>query len=205
MRCLILDDEPPAREGIRKLLAAHPDVQVVGEAARVDAALRLAELRRPDLILLDVQLRGETGFDFLARATDPLPYIIFVTAHDRYAAEAFRVEAVDYLLKPVEPAALAEALRRVSQRVRPAPRPAIPHPAALQSLGLTLREAEVLFWLAQGKSNPEIAIILENSPETVKKHVQSILSRLRVENRVGAALQASRILGLPPLPNSTLG
>ncbi len=196
MRCLILEDEPPAREGMRKLLAAHADVQVVGEAAHVDSALRLAELRRPDLVFLDVQLRGETGFDFLARAAAPPPHVIFVTAHDRYAAEAFRVEAVDYLLKPIAPAALAEALRRVRQRSQPAPRPSIAYPAALQSLGLTAREAEVLFWIAQGKSNPEIAIILANSPETVKKQVRRVLARLDVDSRVSAAVIASKILGL---------
>jgi DNA-binding NarL/FixJ family response regulator len=198
MRCLILDDEPPAREGMRKLLAAHTDVQIVGVAARVDSALRLTELRRPDVVFLDVQLRGETGFDFLSRAKEPLPHVIFVTAYDRYATEAFRVDAVDYLLKPVEPDALAEALRRVRNRSQTAAaRPAIVHPAALQSLGLTAREAEVLFWIAHGKTNVEIARILANSPETVKKQVQSLLGRLGVESRVSAALLASRILGFP--------
>jgi DNA-binding NarL/FixJ family response regulator len=200
MRCLILDDEPPAREGMRKLLTAHPDTQVVGEAARVDSALRLAELRKPDVVFLDVQLRGETGFDFVARATGALPYLVFVTAHDRYAAEAFRVDAVDYLLKPVEPDALSEALRRVKNRAHPAAaaRPVIAHPAVLQSLGLTTREAEVLYWIAHGKTNAEIAGILANSPETVKKQVQSLMGRLGVESRVSAALLASKLLGVLP-------
>jgi DNA-binding CsgD family transcriptional regulator len=72
----------------------------------------------------------------------------------------------------------------------------VAHPAALQSLGLTSREAEVLFWIAQGKSNPQIAAILRNSPETVKKQVQSILERLGVDSRVNAALRAAEILGL---------
>lgn len=195
MRCLILDDEPPAREGMKKLLAAHADVQVVGEAACVDSALHLTALRQPDLIFLDVQLRQETGFDFLTRAPAPLPHIIFVTAHDRYAVEAFRVEAVDYLLKPVTPAALAEALRRVKQRSHTARLPALAHPAALQSLGLTAREAEVLFWIAHGKTNADIAEILAKSPQTVKKQVQSILKRLGADTRISAALLASQILG----------
>lgn len=207
MRCLIVDDEPPAREGMRKLLLAHAGMEVIGEAAHVAAALRLAELRRPDLVFLDVQLRGETGFDFLERAPRPLPRIVFVTAHDRYAAEAFRVEAVDYLLKPVQPDQLAEALRRAGQR-RGAGAPerlSIPHPAALQSLGLTAREAEVLFWIAHGKSNPEIAGILANSPGTVKKQVQSIFERLGVESRVNAVLIALEKLGLsPPGPQGGL-
>lgn len=197
MRCLILDDEPPAREGMRKLLLDHPEVQITGEAGTVDEALALAETTLPEVIFLDVQLRGETGFDFISRATFPLPKIIFVTAHDRFAAAAFRVDAVDYLLKPVEPEPLAEALFRARRRDKNEPLAPIAHPAALQSLGLTAREAEVLFWIAQGKSNPEIADILQNSPGTVKKQVQSILDRLDVGGRVSAALLAAKILGLP--------
>ena len=154
MRCLIVDDEASAREEMRKLLGTHAQVQVIGEAARVETALRLIELRQPDVVFLDVKLRGETGFDLLEQVPEPLPYIIFVTACDRDAAQAFRVGAVDYLLKPVEPQMLSQALLRVRQRTRPGPRVAIAHPAALRSLGLTAREAEVLFWVAHGKSNP---------------------------------------------------
>jgi len=197
MRCLILDDEPPAREGMRKLLLCHPDVHVAGEAGNVDEALALAASTRPEIVFLDVQLRGETGFDFIARAKFPLPKIIFVTAHDRFAAAAFRVDAVDYLLKPVEPKPLAEAISRARRRENTVSLAPIAHPAALQSLGLTAREAEVLFWIAQGKSNPEIAAILQNSPGTVKKQVQSILDRLGVGSRVSAALLAAQVLGLP--------
>lgn len=196
MRCLILDDEPPAREGMRKLLLDHPDVHVSGEAGTVDEALALAASTRPDIIFLDVQLRGETGFDFISRANFALPKIIFVTAHDRFAASAFRVDAVDYLLKPVEPEPLAEAISRARRRETKLSLSPIAHPAALQSLGLTAREAEVLFWIAQGKSNPEIAEILQNSPGTVKKQVQSILDQLGVGSRVSAALLAAKILGL---------
>lgn len=195
MRCLIVDDELPAREEMRKLLAAHGEARVVGDAADVETALRLLEEQRPEVIFLDVQLRGETGFDFLAQAPPPLPHVIFVTAFDRYAVDAFRADAVDYLLKPVEPASLTEALNRVRRRVRVGDAPSLGHPATLQSLGLTAREAEVLFWIAQGKSNPEISGILNNAPGTVKKQVQRILDHLEVDNRVGAALIAARILG----------
>lgn len=195
LRCLIVDDEAPAREGMRKLLLAHERAVVVGEAAGVDDALRLMETSRPHVVFLDVQLRGETGFDLLALLPQPPPRIVFVTAHDRYAAQAFRVPALDYLLKPVDPSHLAQALQKVGEPYEPARVP-IAHPAALQSLGVTAREAEVLFWIAQGKSNVQIAAILHNSPETVKKQVQKILERLGVDSRVGAALQAARILGL---------
>ncbi len=193
MRALILDDESPAREGLRKLLQAHPDVRIVGEAARVEAALKLVELRRPDLVFVDVQLRGETGFDFVTQARPPLPYLVFVTAHENFAVDAFRTEAVDYLLKPVEPGQLAEALRRIRQRMNPR-QVAMTGPEILRSLGLTVREAEVLYWIAQGKTNREIARILGTSMETVKKQVQGILVRLQVENRVSAASIATRLL-----------
>jgi DNA-binding NarL/FixJ family response regulator len=197
MRCLIVDDEQPARSGMRDMLLQHDSVQVVGEASSVESALRIMEQRSPDLVFLDVQLRGETGFDFIERAPRPLPEIIFVTAYESFAVDAFRVNAVDYLLKPVEPSHLAEALSRVATRKREQVRTKeIAHPAMLQSLGLTSREAEVLFWIAHGKSNSEIAGILTNAPATVKKQVQSILVRLGVESRVAAAVIAAEKLGL---------
>lgn len=199
MRCLIVDDEPPAREGMRKLLLAHGNVEIIGEASDVRTALELLQSEKPEVVFLDVQLRGETGFDLIARATEPLPQIVFTTAHDRYAARAFRVEAVDYLLKPVDPEHLSEALQRLQKRIRKGSagvvRKPIAHPAALRTLGLTAREAEVLFWLAQGKSNPEIGTILSSSAGTVKKQVQSILKSLGVASRVNAALIAAEVLG----------
>lgn len=197
MRCLIVDDEPPAREGMHKLLAVHPEVTSISEASTVTEACRRIESLAVDLIFLDIQLRGETGFELLARLKEPRPLVVFVTAFDRYAVRAFRHDAVDYLLKPVEPQALADALARAKRRRPDTVSPTLAHPAALQALGLTAREAEVLFWLAHGKSNPEIAGILHNAPGTVKKQVQSILTRLGVTSRVGAALVAARILGLP--------
>lgn len=195
MRCLIVDDEAPARQGMRKLLLTHENIEVAGEAPSVDDAVRLMGACAPHVVFLDVQLRGETGFDLLARLPPPWPHIVFVTAHDRYAARAFRVPAVDYLLKPVDPAHLAQALLRVCE-CPVFERQPVAHPAALQSLGLTTREAEVLFWIAQGKSNPQIAAILRNSPETVKKQVQRILERLKVDSRVNAAVIAGEILGI---------
>lgn len=195
LRCLIVDDEKPARVELRRLLTVHENVLVDGEAATVDEAFALIGSRPLDVVFLDVQLRGETGFDLVARAGRALPRLIFVTAHDRYAAEAFRVLAVDYLLKPIDPAHLSQALQRLAD-LPPVPPPLVVHPAALQCLGLSSREAEVLYWLTHGKSNPQIAGILQNSPETVKKQVQSILDRLNVKSRVSAALIAADILGL---------
>ena len=112
MKVLLVDDEPLARRELRRLLAAFPHVDIVGEAANVDEAERkIAELA-PDLLLLDIQMPGATGFDLLARL-ERAPQVIFTTAFDQHAVKAFEVNAPDYLLKPVEPARLAAALARV--------------------------------------------------------------------------------------------
>ncbi|MFG1477936.1 LytTR family DNA-binding domain-containing protein [Xanthobacter sp. V4C-4] len=111
LRVLICDDEPLARRALRRLMAGH-DVDIVGEAESVAQTLDLIAATRPDLIFLDIKLNGGDGFDLLA-ASDDLPKVVFVTAHAEYAVEAFAVEAVDYLLKPVAPERLAAALERV--------------------------------------------------------------------------------------------
>jgi two-component system LytT family response regulator len=126
MRALIIDDEAPARAALRGLLRAHPAILPSGEADTLDqAAKRLAE-GGYDLVFLDIQLRGGTGFD-LVPFVQPGARIIFVTAFDAYAARAFEVNALDYLLKPVRPERLAEALRRIAGvPARPEPRTPLP-------------------------------------------------------------------------------
>lgn len=121
MRCLIIDDEKLALAEMRLLLSAHPGVEVAGEAMNVKDALEVWQREKPDLVFLDIQLRGETGFDFVGRLEEPWPRIVFVTAYDRYAIRAFECNALDYLLKPVQPERLAETLRRVRSSPRPAP------------------------------------------------------------------------------------
>jgi two-component system LytT family response regulator len=126
MRVLIVDDERLARSELRRLLAAFPDIEVVGEAAHVDEACERVESLAPDLLLLDIQMPGGTGFDVLARLEAP-PDVVFTTAHDAHAVRAFEVNALDYLLKPIEPERLAEAVERVRQRgVRSAAPPRAP-------------------------------------------------------------------------------
>lgn len=115
MKVLLVDDEQPARIELRRLLAVHPDVEVVGEAAAVASALALTAAHRPDVVFLDIKLAGESGFDYAAGVPDPGPRIVFVTAHDRYALRGFECNALDYLLKPVHPVRLAETLRRARQ------------------------------------------------------------------------------------------
>lgn len=120
LRTLIVDDERLARKRLRALLAVHPEVSVVGEAATVPQAAALAAAERPALILLDVQMPPASGFDLLPLLPEPVPAIVFTTAHDEFALRAFEVSAVDYLLKPISPERLAAALVRVCQGREPA-------------------------------------------------------------------------------------
>ncbi|QSQ11584.1 LytR/AlgR family response regulator transcription factor [Myxococcus landrumensis] len=115
MRVLIVDDERLARAELRRLLAAYPDVEVVGEATHVEQARQQVEALTPDLLLLDIQMPGGTGFDVLEQLDEP-PDVIFTTAYDAHAVRAFSVNALDYLLKPIEAERLAESLERVRQR-----------------------------------------------------------------------------------------
>ena len=112
LRAVIIDDETPARQGLRNLLEAHPNVRVIGEADSVANATILCRDLKPNLLFLDVQLEDGEGFDLLPKI-DSLPAIIFVTAFDRFAKRAFEVNAVDYLLKPVDPHRLAHTLQRI--------------------------------------------------------------------------------------------
>jgi two-component system LytT family response regulator len=119
IRTLLIDDEQPARERLRQLLGVHPDVEVVGEAADgIEAAEKIAELS-PDLVLLDIQMPGASGLDVAASLGRPRPAVIFCTAFDQYAVDAFELSAIDYLLKPVNRARLASALDRVRSSVGP--------------------------------------------------------------------------------------
>lgn len=112
IRTLVIDDEQPARERLKQLLGAHPDIEVVGEADDgVEAAEKIAELS-PDLLLLDIQMPGASGLDVAASLGQPRPAVIFCTAFDQYAVDAFELSALDYLLKPVNRARLASALDR---------------------------------------------------------------------------------------------
>jgi two-component system, LytTR family, response regulator len=122
IRALVVDDERLARQELRRLLAAHPEVRVVGEAAGVDEAARLIEREQPDVVFLDVQMPGESGFDLFERATVGAR-VVFVTAHDAHALRAFDVNALDYLLKPVAPERLAATVTRLRREAEPGDEP----------------------------------------------------------------------------------
>jgi two-component system, LytTR family, response regulator len=119
LRALIVDSEAPARELLHDMLATHRNVRVVGEANSAPTAVSLYEDLHPNLVFMDVQMRKGDGFSLLPKL-QPLPAIIFVTACDQFAVKAFEVDAVDYLLKPVRPERLANALQRVVHSQKPA-------------------------------------------------------------------------------------
>jgi two-component system, LytTR family, response regulator len=116
LRVLIVDDERLARQALRRLLADHPEVDIVGEAESVADGLQAIEQTEPQLVFLDIELGSGDGFDLLAALERP-PFVVFVTAHAEYAVEAFAVNAIDYLLKPVEPERLAEAVTRAEREL----------------------------------------------------------------------------------------
>jgi len=125
MNVLLVDDSRLARTELRHLLRAFPDVAVVGEARHAEEARAQLAALRPDLLLLDVQMPGQSGFELLA-SLDAAPHVIFTTAYEEYALQAFAVNALDYLLKPVQEARLAAALAKARARLRAsaAPMPA---------------------------------------------------------------------------------
>lgn len=111
-RVIIIDDERLARNELRKLLSEHPGLEVVAEAANATEGIQKIDELQPDVLFLDIQMPGKTGFDMLAEL-ERAPHVIFTTAYDEYALKAFDVNALDYLLKPIDPGRLAEAIHKL--------------------------------------------------------------------------------------------
>jgi len=122
LSALVVDDEQPAREELCYLLSQAGDIDVIGQADNGITALGLLEDLEPDVVVLDVQMPGLTGFEVARQAASRAapPHIVFVTAFDQYALDAFQVNAVDYLLKPVDPSRLEQALERARRRLESA-------------------------------------------------------------------------------------
>lgn len=114
-KTILIDDERLARSELKRLLKDFTEVEVVGEAANAEDGVELIEKLNPDLIFLDIQMPGETGFEMLSRL-EKVPNVIFVTAYDEFALQAFDINALDYLMKPVEPKRLADALNKLKSR-----------------------------------------------------------------------------------------
>lgn len=112
MRTIIIDDERLARSELKKMLQAFPEIEVVEEASNANEAIEKIELLQPDLVFLDIQMPGKTGFEMLTEL-DTVPKVIFTTAFDKYALKAFEVSALDYLLKPIDQKRLEAAIKKV--------------------------------------------------------------------------------------------
>ncbi|ADR22528.1 DNA-binding response regulator [Marivirga tractuosa] len=116
MKVLIIDDERLARKELSNLLAEYKDIEILGEAANADEAEEMIDKLSPDLIFLDIQMPGRTGFELL-ETLEKTPKVIFTTAYDEYALKAFEFNALDYLLKPIEPKRLTESINKIRQEV----------------------------------------------------------------------------------------
>ena len=116
IKAIIIDDERLARNELKKLLEQHSDITIIDEASNVDEAIEKIDLSRPDLIFLDIQMPGKTGFDLLSEI-EKSPRVIFTTAYDEFALKAFEVNALDYLLKPIDPKRLADAIQKLQTEI----------------------------------------------------------------------------------------
>ena len=134
VRCLLVDDEELARRQLARLLGAHPDFEIAGEAANGVEALERIEELRPEVVFLDIEMPGLSGFDVLAQLANA-PLIVFATAFDEYAIRAFEANAIDYLLKPIQPARLEQTAARIRERVA---EPRAEYDAALKQAVATL-------------------------------------------------------------------
>ncbi|MEU9183703.1 response regulator transcription factor [Streptomyces sp. NPDC048484] len=206
---LLVDDEPLVRAGLRAILEAQPDIEVVGEAADGAAVIPLVRRLRPDVVAMDVRMPLMDGIEAtraVLRTVDRPPKIVVVTTfeNDEYVYEALRAGADGFLLKRARPAEIVHAVRLVAEgdsllfpaSVRqlaaeygacdgnPAAR------AALERAALTEREAEVLRLMTRGLSNAEVAARLVVGTETVKSHVSAVLAKLGARDRTQAVITA---------------
>ena len=208
LRILIADDHPLFRDGLRALLKAAPDMELVGEATTGEEAVSLAAELQPDVVLMDIQMPGLSGVEATRRVVLASPHIrvLIVTMFedDRTVFAAMRAGARGYVLKGASSAEMVRAIQAVGAgeaifspsvaarlmeyfaNIQPtAPTPIFPE--------LSDREREILDLIAQGRSNPEIAARLVLSPKTVRNHVSNVLNKLQVADRTEAAIRAREV------------
>ena len=208
VRVMLVDDHALFRKGVASLLAACPDIEVVGEAD--DGAQALAKVAdlMPDLILMDIQMPGMDGLEATRRIKAEHPYakivMLTVAEEDRSLFEAIKAGAQGYLLKKIDPQEFLAMVRGVSRGEAPISRAVaarilgefgrrVQGPQPEEPAGkLTPREREVLQLLTQGNTNKEIGNVLCVSENTVKNHLKNILAKLHLQNRVQAAAFALR-------------
>jgi DNA-binding NarL/FixJ family response regulator len=199
---LVIEDEPQLRANLLTILQMESFRTLAAENGTV--GVNLAKQSRPDLILCDIMMPGLDGYAVLEKLrgddlTVGIPFIFLTSKSDRSDLRAgMALGADDYLTKPF---AVPELLSAIEARFRRFEQHRAQHKInftsaePLRKLGLTPREADVLFWIAQGKTNAECGLILEMSVATVKKHVEHIFAKLDVENRSAAILRAIESLG----------
>lgn len=202
MNILLIEDEPLARENIALIL----EMEGYKAFTASDGAegIRIALRERPDLILCDITMPGTDGYGVLKAVrsgadTAATPFIFLTARSDRIdLRNGMNLGADDYLTKPASATeilgAIKARLEREQLRTSRGFAPDFSSPAPLESVGLTAREAEVLLWIAQGKSNGEISLIIDATESTVKKHAQRIFEKLGVDSRHAAALAALELL-----------
>ena len=207
IRILIADDQALVRAGLRMILDAQGDLEVIGEAGDGREALQQCRELEPDLVLMDIRMPGMDGLEATRRLGDSGPKVIVLTTFDtdEYVYEAIRAGASGFLLKSAPPEQLADGVRavragdallapeitrRLLERFIERPPPGMTAPPELEDL--TPREVEVLRLIADGRSNAEIAAALVLSEATIKTHVNHILTKLRLRDRVQAVALAYR-------------
>ncbi len=194
IRCLLVDDERIARVLLKDLLAAYPRFTVVAEAADIEQAAQAVRRHHPELIFLDIQMPGGNGFQLLRNLMPDPPCVVFVTAYDRYALRAFEVNAIDYLLKPIDPARFEIAIRRMERRVRE-PEAVETHPAVLPTLrpddsvliqagqsGCFVRLDQILYITSE--RNYSIAMTADRQKFIVRQTLENWMSRLPADTFV---------------------
>jgi two-component system, LytTR family, response regulator len=145
---LVADDEPAARRGVRQLLAAFPEFTVVGECHTGADVLASLDSLEPDLLFLDIQMPGLGGFEVIRRRTpERMPIVVFLTAYDQFALEAFEAEALDYLVKPVSEARFAATMKRVLRQLRSASAPKDPAIVVTTPRGATVLRVRDIDWI----------------------------------------------------------
>jgi DNA-binding NarL/FixJ family response regulator len=201
IKILIIEDEPAMRANLEDILELEGFLPIL--AANGKEGIRLAREQRPDLILCDILMPGMDGHAVLdaLRAeseTVRIPFVFLTAKGERSdVREGMELGADDYLIKPVRVDELLRAINTRLERRRQQKeefKAEFKSPQPLEALGLSPREAEILFWVAQGKTNSEIGTILQISPATAKKHLENIYAKLGTENRTSATLLALETL-----------